>query len=497
MALNTTFMYQQPEFERKISIHRPPGEGNRKREALGHLLAGGIPVNKNQLDQIKKEIKSGRLLEDRCALISETKKDPGLLIHCAKNIRSLSKNGDHPIDLFEELQILEDQKIEHLFAVSEREVSTHHLAKANIMQAASITRSIISSTAAESLSSTLNINSNNAFTASLFSQLGLMLISWNYPEIYTRAMHNNKRYGTDIEAQLADQLGFKSQEIGEQLAKEWGMPTDVLISLREGTASKVTDSESIGLREICIVSDLYAQTKDPAHFPKALSKWEQNKKSFESVFGVDFTAQIDKRIIEPLSSYADLNPFKRLKVTKDILSDTVPQPAAPTEQINIYAKRCPSDIRQAFEQVYSLIDSTTVSVDAIRVLVEKVFPLCGFSLGCLYLLTRDEKFLKPAMRFGPASLSAYKSYRLSEDNPIGASLFLNFPSKSAGIGILGGTKERILANLDSDYHSGVLYLELSEDLANNQAAEPILLFQAIRKALSDSLGSASSKTTTH
>lgn len=491
--MTTSFRYEPAVPDRKIGVRygRPP---NHKRDStLKHLAQGDFPINLKHIRDICSRIENGLLTENRALLIEEVKKDPALFLHCTKHIQATSTRSVHPSDPFQELLTLENEQLSALFSRASKTKLKHSLAKANSIQAVQSSQMALSTTAAEGLASRIDFNPNIAYAASAFHNLGAALLAWNYPAIYSLAVSQSNRHGIPLDTQLRNALGITPHEIEEAFGGVWGMMPDVMYAFHQKSAQghfiAAEGGKEMTLKRLCETAELYAQTKDPAHFPDAESKWSNQLESLENNFGANFRDDLDSQIVEPLRLLAQEAPAtQKLTITKELFGASLSISDSSLPPGNSYIARCTIDIQREFQEVYRRIEPGKISVDAIRILVDSVIQKCGFDRGCLYLLDNDKGLLRPALRVGDIPLARYPICLLNESNEIGASVFSAIPVKFENKNFDGEIVNKIVAGLQNKNHPGVLYLEFSDIFSQKPLNDSVLLFQAIRASLDDCLG---------
>ncbi len=116
-------------------------------------------------------------------------------------------------------------------------------------------------------------NYDLAFTCALLKQLGLNLIAWNYPSIYTRALGMVKSAQSTLEELIEENLGFDPALLAEELIlssnthpyirQAMGLPVKPNFEefLPEGSS---VQSDIVG---ICEIGEAFAQLNDSEHYP--------------------------------------------------------------------------------------------------------------------------------------------------------------------------------------------------------------------------------------
>ena len=489
------FLYEPPRPERTVAIRMGRGANPLERSTLEHLVYGGLPVHARHFREVKERVASGELVEKRQTLITEIKRDPALFIFCLRELRALGVRHEHPQNPVSTLLSLDRETLMGLFTVNTENISRHHLAQAGPIQASALQHLLLGLAAAESLGSCVGMEPDLVYTATVFYELGDVLLAWNYPEVYIRILSTHRRYGDAVDAEWTRLIGTTPRKIGFALADEWNLPTDLRFAFHQraqgSSLIEFTQGKEPALHELCEAADLYAQVHDPAHYPEGSATWLLERDKLTEIFGPHIIQTFDQRAREWLSPFLDEIPaLRKLSFAKSLLKDsTTNQEAAETSQLpNTYVTHCNKELVPLFEEVYQHIENHKIRVDALQILVDKVFPATGFVRGCLFLLDRHTDMLNPALRFGDVPLSRYQSHPAREDNDFGISLESHIPYRSTLNGVTGETIETIMGRLENRVHPGVLYLELSAELAADPHKDPLTIFHALRATLDDCLG---------
>jgi hypothetical protein len=497
----TTFLYQPPRPDRKIKAMRGRAPNRQLDDTAEYIARGGLPVNPHVLKAVKEGLASGVLHEQPEKLAELVKSDPGLLFHVAKGLRSVVDEVRDGLDPLEQLKVLEQEKLERLFATSEREISVHRLREATPAQILRYQHAIISAKTAEALAPSADIPADIAFSGASLRQLGHSLLAWNYPEIYARALLRQRTKGIPLEGELKKLLGLSPAEIGARFAAEWQLKPELRRALspaspEQGSAisTRGQGDERLSLAELLDVSDLFAKANDPQHYPKAQEQWRAVEEVLERALGVKVSELASPKIKEAFS-YLEGQGARRIDTPffrHDEPAGDLTESQKQLLESNQYLKRCPSDAQTALRKVYQLTDPLQVSVNALRYLVDRIVPELGFSSGCLYLFKRESGMLRPALRVGDTPLEQYRACKENESGPVSGSLSSTVTLAQQTRRPDGSETIRLYGSILNDTHPGVLALEVSPDKVEDVHHDASILFNAIRKCMGQCLGESAS-----
>ncbi|HQH29027.1 MAG TPA: HDOD domain-containing protein, partial [Oligoflexia bacterium] len=303
--------------------------------ALEHVSQGWLPAQRSVLERIQHQLEAGDYNNDRPKLLRDLKEDFSLYLYCLKELSvmlnqhaqapeqnwRLTENGAPPKQTpVEILHNSELDAIRRVLGKSAADISQHVFDEMNDFQALRLRESMLSASTAEILAESVQVDSEVAFSCGLLRQLGLALISWNYPRVYARAMETLTAE-TTLDALLKRALGFSPSLLGLAFARRWNLSDDVLIALGDRKAqiaarkpfgpeqekdklNNTPDSVGATLAKICEVGEALARANDPQHYPTALADWQTAQEVIASHLGPRGIAAIYSRTQEYLREYS-------------------------------------------------------------------------------------------------------------------------------------------------------------------------------------------------
>ncbi len=490
------FLYEPPERPKKIKTMPGRSPERRLEAAIKHIMKRWLPVNGRLLQTIRDKLHRGEYISERESLIEAIKQDPALFLYCSRNASHLAEStglGVNPLTILRELDA---KRLMEFFNVQAGDISKHELQSMSQQQALSLQYSLFSSMAAEAIARGTDIEPGIAFTTAYFRQLGLNLIAWNYPKIYSEALSMHRKRKSDVEHELSEYLGVSPLQIAARFAADWSITPEVRGALNESPVKNRDGSKrlldlsamrnnGISIIELCQVAELYGQLKDPVNFPLAELEWSKNIEFINERFKVDELHAVEEKVREAIGLFAESSravlslpiaeryrqAFKQQRSTLD------------ASHSNAYVHKCPQHIRERFNEAYSLLQQNRVSIEAINKLLASVVPVLGFHRGCLFLLQKPQMELTPVLRIGEYPLEAY--HGLLQTGDLGANFALHSiaPIKRDGIGVDHRPGVQICGALGDLEHPGILYLELSPESIADVQHDTLLYFHALRQAL--------------
>lgn len=486
------FQYKPPEIERKIGVARPRPVNRAADKTLATLAQGWMPVNPQLLNEIQAKLKDGAYRRDRELLVGDIKQDPGLFVQSVRKMAQLPEVPAGDLNPLQVLRSLEDEKLTLLLGTPESQLSPHRFHDLSKSQALRAQQTLLNTQAAQAIAGKVQVSADDAFTAATFRELGLSLIAWNYPSIYARALGTFRTKGSSIDTQLKTMLGLSPAEIGLKFANDGGLSSGIKAALKNAASGAMPSGEpasgAMALPWVCDAAELFAQSRDPDHYPQAREQWEQARSKMPVAFDDSLVQQVEANVAEALShSYSKTPSVFVSTFAKQHCDQPETEASERVVHSNGYVLRCPEHIRASFEEVYRNLELGKISLDAVRLLVDTVVPKTGFVRGCLFLLDQNNGKLKPALRIGDRVLDAYAA--MSDTNGvIESSLYSSVPFKKFGYGLDGEETAYICGSINNKAYPGVLFMELTAKASADPEHDALLYFHAVRATINDCLG---------
>lgn len=465
-------------------------------QAAEYVSRQWFPVNPQITNSIQTKLKGNLYNSDHQKLFTDLKQDFALFSYCLRKIKERDLTvTENPLDGFftADFPILQE-----ILSAPAQDISKHEIAGAEKGQALRLKYTVLSCSTAELMASAKKSNNDLAFTCALLKQLGLNLVAWNYPSIYTRALGMVKSSQSTLEQLIQENLGFDPAWLAEELIlssnthpyirQALGLVSSV--SAEDLAGSGILDPSIVG---ICEIGEAFAQLNDPEHYPIMSRNYSTVITQIDETLGDNGSNIIMSLVNQKFVTYVSTMPelFKQESALEQSVAKVAEEHTNKIFESNVYAQRCPEALKNEIREVYRHVAKGQVSSIGIGFLVNKVIPLAGFTLGCVYLLDPKGTMLMPKLRVGQCNISRYKPINCSLVSPEGSliveALYCSMPIKQEGVFLFGDLVSPILGPIGAREPAGVIYLEMSENLAMKDTAECLTYFKAIRQCLNDCL----------
>lgn len=481
--------------------------------AFRHVSSGWLPVQKDVLNRVRKQLDDGAYDQSGSKLSEDLKEDFALYMYCLRELSNLVEDetktrlqqGKSAGARLTPKQIFSKASrdiLQRIFHRPDSEISPHSLSDMNELQALRFRESLLSASAAEILASKNAIDPEDGFSCGLLRQLGLTLIAWNYPRVYNRAMECiTPNEGLDF--QLQKVLGFSPSLLGLTFAQRWNLSDEILVALGDRkkrfsvSASERSDSgaQHVGemLSKICEVSEALARANDPEHYPTALRDWEEAEEAIASQLGPNGLQVIFEKAKDHCKQYMltapELQDFSEGTIIKERIVDS--RFAVAKLEKNIHLKSCPPALKEKITKLYYQIKPNKILKKNIRTLVFEIVPAAGFKRGCIFMLEPASRMLAPSIKIGDVSADRLRPIKLSSAlshfDLVSSAFSLKSPLREEKIGSDGRRITMIACSIGQSASMGVLYLETGEDFINEVGPDPMPIFRALRQTLADCL----------
>jgi len=478
--------------------------------AFRHVSSGWLPVQQDVLDKVRKQLDEGRYDSNRNSLTDDLKEDFALYMYCLRELSVLAeaesvrqaggrKNESRKLTPKEIFQKADLDSIKGILHRPDSEISAHSLSEMNELQALRFRESLLSATAAEVLASKNDIDPEDGFSCGLLRQLGLTLIAWNYPRVYTRAMESiTSNEGLDF--QLQKVLGFSPSLLGLTFAQRWNLSDEILVALgdrkrKAAAADSDAGAKKVGemLSKICEVSEALARANDPEHYPTALNDWEEAEEAIASQLGPNGLQTIFDKAKDHCKQYLRIAPelqdFTESTAIKERIVDS--RYAVSKLEKNVHLKSCPPAVKEKIAKLYYQLKPNKILKKNIRTLVFEIMPAAGFKRGCIFMVEPASRMLAPSIKIGDIAADRARPIKLSSAlshfDLVSSAFSLKSPLREEGTGLDGRRITMIACSVGQAAPMGVLYLETAEDFVNEIGPDPMPIFRALRQTLADCL----------
>ncbi len=492
-----------------MSEQGPPSDAESNKHlalASAYVQDAWFPVDSGVLETVQSRLYQGAYDQDRIQLVHDLKQDSSLFLFCLRRLSEIMSQGSaaggaaySPHDLLHNSEI---SQVREALAIDSYKISTHHNDRSQETHVRCCERSVISATTAEALSPHYDVTSTDAYACALLRQLGLTLIAWNYPHVYSRVVASLKS-GENPDPLLQKMLGFSPKLLAISVAKRWNLSPPIIDGMdSEAVKSSSTQSTALALSKICEIGEAFAECINETQIENP--RWQGALDVIEEHLGPRGIFELKRAIGRNLSMYAKRHPElanwqespvqQSIEVPPQRPGRTITAPRGEPLKLlplNLYVKRCSDAEQSKFGELYAAIDHANPKT-ALELLRSSIVPLFGFERGCIFLLEPDNMNLVPRLPLGSSSISEFSPVRFSSSqsafDPIVAAYSSKTPSIEERVSPAGNKVLYIACSLGELQRAGVLYLELgSEQAQARRGTSPLIAFKAIRHALADIL----------
>jgi hypothetical protein len=453
--------------------------------ALQHVLKPWFPINQDVLTRVRSRFKQGDYAREPNELLQDLKADFALftlvvkeLIHVGKQENVPGATLHNPIEL---IKWAGPGRIQLLVENDKKLPATHSLHWSEPFQISRLRETAISATTASLLSEKKNLDPDMGFARGVVREIGLNLIAWNYPSLYSKAVEALQP-GQSLDEELSKELGFTPTLLAMRIMRPDMEGADPEVEAVERQWNLYDD--------LCEIGEALARAEHPETYPSAENDWQKAREFLSETVGEDAIQLVKDRAQQQAKSYErslpatfgtmkSFNPDRKIKVHKKI-----------TRVIDAaLLRQCPHHVQTALQDLYGEMDGETVSRSAVETLIKRIIPQAGFTGGCVFVIDPSTATLKPRTIIGHVSLRSTKDVELDpKDHAVEALSKVDpviiEPSNSLDHAALAG----IYRVLGEQRKVGVLYLE-SPAGQNPEASrdKTLITFEAMRRALSDVL----------
>ena len=463
-----------------------------------------FPVNPDTLEKVQRGFKQGAYRDRPETLILDLKEDLALFLFCVRELAtSKSEIEQRSGSSLEPLALLRGASLQELEAIIDRsaDVGTiHRLDLASSEQASRLRESLVAVKSAEILAPNHDCDAELVFAVSTFRQLGLTLIAWNYPHIYSRTLASLQSHQT-LEGELGRKLGFSPLMLGVSLAREWRVAPLVRRCMGDERAQIDEDNPAVlalvaTVKKICQVGEALARLDRKQDYPEPKSGWDTIQSSLLSEFKPEQIENLLESIDRSCARYAKVLP-NILLVSEESLSTTINRKALAgangSAVSNLYIKHLPPEQAQLLAELYRARTPGAVNRQLLDKIVRELIPALGYHRGCIYLVEVDTLSLVPRLAIGYARIGEYQAVHYLSTVEGSHPAALAYRSTTAISGAVAPAQDEhpalsyVAANLGEIQKAGVLYLEHPSDQGGVAGSTGRAIFKAIVQALNDFL----------
>ncbi len=485
----------------------PTVSDRRLDKATKHVTSFWFPINTTTLGEIRERFDNHEFDSNTDKLLDALKKDFALFTFLVKELVPIASAEEVPVETssnpVELLRWAGPERIKAIIFDDQILPSSHLLQSIEPFQAERLRETAIIASTAEVLSEQHNLDPETGFCRGVVREIGLNLIAWNYPSLYSRVV-KNLTPNRSLDEELTLELGFSPSLLAMR----------VLRPASEETARSDAFQETWATYDrLCEVGEALARAENPGTYPSAENDWKLANAYLQKTVGSEAIDLIRNRAIEHSREYqntlaasfqnlADFNPEKKVTHYKK----------AQAALKNRYLHYCSPQVQRALRNLYAEMSGTNPLGQVLEHLFRGVIPEAGFTGGCVFVVDPSSFALMPRTVFGTVKLRPVQQVALrrngiaSDDGNTslgvlgtrgGESVFeIDYAATALACSqpVIERPDTRSLEPLTGMYGSlgemrkiGVLYLEVPDGTSLMGDARTIGAFKAVRQALSDAL----------
>lgn len=429
-----------------------------------------FPVDPETLSTIRAGLADGRYTDDTTAFLTDLRRDVGLYTYCLRELTGELRRAGATIPLspHELVESAGLDTLQAILAVETSAVSIHSFSSMTPVQQQRLEEALLSASTAQALGPTVGFDGDACFSAALLRQLGLTLIAWNYPSVYTDAVESIGQAG-NLDLAIAAILGYTPGLLAARVVGDWGFPAEVLQTLELEESARADDEEILGacaaptIATLCRIGERLARAARPTVYPSAERDWRSAREALEARLGPDALRVIKAIFLENCAAVVRNCPT--IFTAASALDDLHSRGTTRLERLvarNPFIERCEAPLRERLEALYrALAESSDVDGEFILALAHEIAPLGGYSAGLIYTPEPGVRLLLPRLTFGAPVTHPVEPVKLEVISDPVALAFENFGPVIHEHPSPGGNIISVAGVLGYSQRVGVTYFEIS------------------------------------
>lgn len=450
--------------------------------ALQHVSKPWFPMNPEVIKRVRGGIGAGSFENDFNALLADLKTDFALFTFIVKELsqKAVIQNVSQAI-ISNPIELIRwggTSAIKEILNELQKTPNVHSLHWSEPFQIQRLRETAIIATTASVLSEKKNLDPELGFSRGVVREIGLNLIAWNYPTVYSKVL-NNLKPDQKLDDELSKELGFTPSLLAMRVMQPETAP--------EQSLDASQDSSWATYDELCEIGENLARAENPETYPSAENDWQTAKSFLANTLGEQAINIIRDRALENSKHYQ-----KTLPEVFGNLDKFNPQQAIEKHRRTARAleerflKFCSPQVQQSLKELYSEMSGETVNKALVGRLLKTIVPEAGFSGGCVFVVDPSSLSLKPRTLIGKVQMRQIANVDLEPGDAAVSALSTTQPIIQSSEDLASGALAGIYSSLGNRKKIGVLYLETPKK--DHQPDEGTMaVFEVIKKALCDAL----------
>jgi len=461
------------------------GDTNSRRidRALQHVSKPWFPMNPEVVKRVRDGLDAGTFASNFNALLTELKNDFALFTFVVKELsQKASFEGVSQSVIANPIELIRwgngGPHLREVIAEQQKVPNVHSLHWSEPFQIQRLRETAIIASTASVLSENKNLDPELGFSRGVVREIGLNLIAWNYPTVYS-----------DVLARLQS-----DQNLDDELSKELGF-TPALLAMRlmrpdKGPDATENDEDSAWATydELCKVGENLARAENPETYPSAEVDWQKAKSFLANTVGEEAIGIIRDKAVKSSKEYQKSLPevfgnIDRFDPQKNIEKHKRVSRALEERYLHL----CPDTVQKALRDLYSELNPDSVNKALVGKLLKDIVPEAGFTGGCVFVVDPSSLSLKPRTLIGKVQMRTITNVALEPGDAAVSALSSSEPIIYRSAEQSDDARTGIYSSLGARKKIGVLYLETSNKARVDPEDETIGIFEIIKKALCDTL----------
>jgi hypothetical protein len=475
-------------------------------KATKHVASLWFPINPQQLQFIRDSFGKNTYTKNPDKLLEDLKKDFALFTFLVKELMPIATKErvaaaivHNPAELIRWAGV---QRIGDIIKNDSLLPFSHVFNALEPFQADRLRETAIVASTAEVLSESHNLDPDTGFCHGVIREIGLNLVAWNYPTMYSRVI-KSLTPGKTLDEELSRELGFSPSLLAIRVLRPEALPP-------------TSDSEADSIQktwesydQLCEIGEALARAENPETYPSAENDWTLANDYLKKTVGekgvdliknraVEHSKEYHKTLNHLFASLAEFNPGKKLSTFKKRLS----------ARKNKYLPQCAPEIQAALRNLYEQMADPKSVRGVLESLLRTVIPQAGFTGGCVFIVDPAAMALRPRTVFGDVRMRpiervglrrsqaeqavdtlsiTHSDAKLCETDLAATALSCAQPVLERHHDVLEPPITGMYGSLGEIRRIGVLYLETPEPPDMEKEQQYLGTFKAMRQALADAL----------
>jgi hypothetical protein len=452
--------------------------------AVHHVSKPWFPMNPTAIKNLRDGFAQRRYDQQPELLLEDLKADFSLFTFVVKELTDravTSEDGKHylgnPIKLLRWGGV---PAIKEILSEHHKLPNFHSLHWSEPFQIQRLRETMIVASTASVLSERNNLDPELGFSRGVIRDLGLNLIAWNYPTVYTKVL-SNLTASQNLDEELAKELGFTPALLSTRIFRpDWAGDPEL---------QDQEDNTWASYDDLCMIGEILARAESPSTYPSAAQDYPRAERFIHSILGDEGMDLIRRKAAKISGGYkialpevfADIGSFDpgaRIRENRKL-----------KRQIDPRALRyCSDALKRTIEEIYSQLSDETINRDIVGRILKDVVSSAGFSGGCIFMVDPLTLALKPRTLIGKVELRKIIAKDLEPSDPAVSALSIKEPVLQMGRLRDSDDGTAFYSVLGERKKIGVLYLESPKASASFNSSEQALgVFSALKQLLSDAL----------